>query len=526
MRHARRAVLPALVLLCVLTPPLAAQTAARAGAAARPAPVAAPVGAISNGFDQWAEALMKEWSVPGMAVGAVKDGKVVLLKGYGFRNLEDRQPVTENTLMAIGSNSKSFTVVLMGQLVDEGKLDWDRPVRDYLPDFQLQDEYAARNMRVKDLVTHVSGLPRHDDMWYGRSLSREQIYQRLRHLEPTTSLRGRYQYNNLMFLTAGYLLEKITGRRWDDLVRERIFRPLGMSRSITSTNDMPGSGDFSYPYLLFDGKLVRVPFRNIDNVGPAGSINSSVAEMMNYVQMQIDQGVWKGTRILSEKNALKMQSPQSVVSESMEYPERGPLTYGLALQVTSYRGHKWVQHGGGIDGFISQMAWLPHDRIGVMVVTNMSGEANPVPGLVVQRVFDDLLGLEPIDWSARTRKSVAEGRASADSARAKAEAGRARGTSPSHPLAAYAGRYTHPAYGTYEVQVTGAQLVIKVDGMTVPLEHWHYDLFSIDPRKVMGAPFTGLVRFTTAADGSIGQMLLPLEPATDPTVLEREKATR
>jgi len=405
----RLAILSAGLLLAASNFPMLAQSGARASTSA---PVAAP---NPNGFDQWADGMLKEWNIPGMAVGAIKGGKVVLLKGYGYRNLEDRQPVTPQTLMAIGSNSKSFTVVLLSQLVDEGKLDWDKPVTDYLPDFQLKDDYATKNFRVKDLVTHISGLPRHDALWYGRTNNRKDVFQHLKYLDPSTSFRGRWQYNNLMFITAGLLVEQLRGQPWDQVVRERIFKPLEMTRTNTSTNDMPASGDFSYPYLLFGGKIGRVPFRNIDNAGPAGSINSSVEEMLHYVQMHLNMGEWNGKRILSAKNDLKMQSPQSVVTERMADPELGPETYGLATWVSSYRGHKWVQHGGGIDGFISQMAWLPNDSIGVVVLTNMSGPANPVPNVVVKRVFDDLLGLPPVDWNARARKDAERAKNAADS---------------------------------------------------------------------------------------------------------------
>jgi CubicO group peptidase (beta-lactamase class C family) len=486
------------------------------------APPAAGAEARLNGFDQWAEGLIKEWNVPGMAVGAIKDGKVVILKGFGFRNLEEKQPVTPRTLMAIGSNTKSFTVVLMSQLVDEGKLDWDKPVVSYLPDFQLKDEYATKNFRVKDLVTHVSGLPRHDDLWYGRSTTRKEIFSRLKYLEPSTSFRGRWQYNNLMFITAGYLVEQLTGKSWDALIRERIFQPLEMKRSITSTNDMESSGDFSYPYLLFDGKIGRVPYRNLDNAGPAGSINSSVEEMLHYVQMHINQGEWNGRRILSARNDLKMQSPQSVVTERMVDPELGPETYGLATWVSSYRGHKWVQHGGGIDGFISQMAWLPNDNIGVVVLTNMSGPANPVPNTVVKRVFDDLLGLEPIDWNARARKDAERGQKSADSTRRALAAERVANTRPSHPLADYAGTYSHPAYGKFEIQVKDGGLALVYEKFSLPLTHYHYDVFQLDPATLRGAPVTGLVQFLTATNGKIDRVAIPFESAIDPIILERQ----
>jgi len=513
----RLAILSAGLLLAAANLPMLAQSGARASAAA---PLAAP---NPNGFDQWAEATMKEWNIPGMAVGAIKGGKVVLLKGYGYRNLEDKQPVTPQTLMAIGSNSKSFTVVLLSQLVDEGKLDWDKPVTDYLPDFQLKDEYATKNFRVKDLVTHVSGMPRHDALWYGRSNSRKDVFQHLKYLDPSTSFRGRWQYNNLMFITAGLLVEQLRGQPWDQVVRERIFKPLEMTRTNTSTNDMPASGDFSFPYLLFGGKIGRVPFRNIDNAGPAGSINSSIEEMLHYVQMHLNMGEWNGKRLLSAKNDLKMQSPQSVVTERMADPELGPETYGLATWVSSYRGHKWVQHGGGIDGFISQMAWLPNDSIGVVVLTNMSGPANPVPNVVVKRVFDDLLGLAPVDWNARARKDAERAKNTADSTTRAIQSKRVASTSPSHPLSDYAGKYSHPGYGTFEVQSKDDGLALVYEGVTWPMTHYHYDVFYLDPAQLKGANVTGLVQFLTNTDGKIDRVAIPFEPAIAPIVLTRNK---
>src|SRR5205809_123428 len=196
-----------------------------------------------RGLDDFVARVMKEWQVPGLALGVIQDGKPVLLKGYGYRDVEKRLPETPRTLMAIGSNTKSFTVVLMGMLADSGKLEWDKPVRTYLPDFQLYDDFATREMTPRDLVTHRSGLPRHDGLWYGRSFNREELYRRLKYLEPSASFRSRWQYQNLMFLTAGYLVERRTGRSWDDLIRERVFAPLEMTRSNTSVRDLPAADD-------------------------------------------------------------------------------------------------------------------------------------------------------------------------------------------------------------------------------------------------------------------------------------------
>ena len=376
------------------------------------------------GFEAFVTGVMEDWQIPGVAVGVIRDGEVLLARGFGYRDIEAELPVTEHTTMAIGSNSKSFTVTLMGMLVDQEMLEWDRPVRDYLPDFRLHDEFATAEMTPRDLVTHQSGLPRHDNVWYGRTGSRAEIFAKLRYLEPNASFRSRYQYQNLMFMTAGYLTEKITGEGWDDLIEQRIFAPLGMERSNTSVRDTPASGDYAVPYLLRDGTLTRVPFRNIDAVGPAGSVNSNVTEMLAYIQAHIDGGVFDGHRLLSEETSASMQQPQFAMPGESEFPELGQASYGLGLRVSSYRGHKMVAHGGGIDGFISSMSWLPRERIGVMVLTNRSGDMNPVPVMIAYNVYDRLLGLDPVDWNARNLELRDEQRARAEKTRREQEAKR------------------------------------------------------------------------------------------------------
>ena len=500
-----------------------------------------------RGLDDFVARVMKEWQVPGLALGVIQDGKPVLLKGYGYRDVEKRLPVTPRTLMAIGSNTKSFTVVLMGMLADSGKLEWDKPVRTYLPDFQLYDDFATREMTPRDLVTHRSGLPRHDGLWYGRSFTREELYRRLKYLEPSASFRSRWQYQNLMFLTAGYLVERRTGRSWDDLIRERVFAPLEMTRSNTSVRDLPAADDAALGYVWRDCPaekaagmvgtagaagaaapsstecgLVQVPYRNIDAVGPAGSINSDVEEMLHYIQFHIDSGRYNGRAILSKENASLMETPQMLVGDQEIWPdELGVATYGLGLSVTSYRGRKLVQHGGGIDGFISQMSWLPRERIGIMVVTNMSG-TNPVPNIVTRNVIDRLLGLAPIDWVARTEKQLQDAKAKRIKQRTDHAAERQPNTSPSHPLSAYGGTYEHPAYGRLSVQADGAALSLSFDGFNVPLKHFHYDVFEIDD-PMDALPLSGRVTFLMDSKGNIDRMAVPFEPSVKDIEFTRVK---
>jgi CubicO group peptidase (beta-lactamase class C family) len=522
----------ALLLVASLSP---RALVAQAGATPR------PVGRTLDGLDPYVASVMKEWHVPGLALGVIQDGKPVLLKGYGHRDVEKRLPVTPRTLLAIGSNSKSFTVVLMGMLEDSSKLDWDKPVRTDLPDFQLYDEFATREMTPKDLVTHRSGLPRHDGLWYGRSFNRQELYQRLKYLEPNASFRSRWQYQNLMYLTAGYLVERLTARSWDDLVRERIFAPLGMTRSNTSVRDLATADDAALAYVWrecpaeraasggsapsaapADCGLVKVPYRNIDAVAPAGSINSSVDEMLHYVQFHIDSGRYNGRPILSKDNTVLMQTPQMLVGSEDIWPDDlGIATYGLGLSVSSYRARKLVQHGGGIDGFISQMSWMPKERIGVVVLTNMSG-SNPVPNIVTRNVFDRLLGLDQIDWVARTKKQLAEAEARRTKQREERAAERKPNTSPSHPLSAYVGTYEHPGYGRLTVQVNGDALVVTFDSFNARLKHFHYDVFEIDdPMNLV--PLSGRVTFLMDKKGDIARMAVPFESNVKDIELTRVK---
>jgi CubicO group peptidase (beta-lactamase class C family) len=490
------------------------------------------VDARFEGFDRFVADVMRDWKIPGLAVAAIEDGKVVLAQGYGYRDVEKRLPVTPATLMAIGSNSKSFTVTLMGILADEKQLDWDKPVRTYLPDFELKDDVATRLMTPTDLVTHRSGLPRHDLMWYGRAFSRKEMYARLRFLEPSATFRQRYQYNNLMFMTAGYLIEQVTGQSWDEAVRARIFAPLGMARSNTSVRDLPASGDYALPYMERDGKVVPVPFRILDAIAPAGAINSSVEEMTRYIRMHIDGGSYDGKPIVSKVFATRMQSPHSAAPPALDqdaprYPEIGPGAYGLGVDVASYRGHKIVSHGGGIDGFISSMSWMPDDRLGVMVLTNFSG-VNPVPGIVMRQVYDRLLRLEPVDWVGRTKAQQARAEKRQKEREQKEEAEKVAGTSPSHPLAAYAGAYDHPGYGLVRVTESDGRLTLAIDSLVSELEHVHYDVFR-GARSQGSAPSefrNTRIRFTHGPDGKIDGVAIPLEPAAPEIVFKRKAEER
>ena len=312
-----------------------------------------------EGFDSFAQQVLTDWKCAGFAVAVIQDGNVIYSKGFGLRDIKNNQPVTPKTLFAIGSSTKSFTVTSLGVLVDQGKIEWDKPVKDYLPDFKMMDQFATDRMTPRDLVTHRSGLPRHDRMWLNSPFTRQEIFERLRYLEPNKDFRTTFQYQNLMFMTAGYLAGHVAGMSWEDHVRKVIFEPLGMTASNFSVSEMQKAADHSQPYTVVKGEVREIPFRNIDTIGPAGSINSNVEEMAKYVTMHLQHG--KG--IISAKNSAEMQSPQmSISGPPAENKELGAQSYGMGFFLTSYRGHYLVHHGGNIDGFSA----LVCSRIGVL----------------------------------------------------------------------------------------------------------------------------------------------------------------
>lgn len=480
---------------------------------------AAVARAALEGLRPQLERALEDFGVPGLALGVVVDGEVVLLEGFGLRDVEAGLPVTPDTLFAIGSSSKAFTTMVLGTLVDEGLVEWDRPVRSFIPELRMFDEHATANLTVRDLVTHRSGLPRHDASWYNADLPRPELVARLEFLEPFADIRERFHYQNLMFLTAGHLVERVTGKSWEENVRERVFEPLGMSRSNFSVDTSQGTDDYSLPYLSDAGKTRRIPFRNIDAVGPAGSINSSARDMVRWLQLHLGGGEVDGSRLVQGPTLREMHTPQVVVGGYPEPDDRTLLQcYGLGWFIESYRGRYLVHHGGAIDGFIAMVSFMPREGIGVVTLTNASGVR--LAPLVDRVVADRLLGEADHDWlgEALARRRTAEA-AQAEASAAK-DSLRVAGTSPSHPLAGYAGEYAHPGYGTAVVELVDGALRLTYNRMSGPLEHWHYDVFEVPDD---GTPGLGGVRvqFRSDMDGRVAAMVSPLEPEVSPIVFER-----
>lgn len=493
---------------------------------ARPA---AAQNAPLEGLDDYVTAAMEAWNVPGLALAVIADGEVVHARGYGVRDVTTGAPVDEHTLFAVGSTSKAFTSATLGLLVDEGRVRWDDRVIDHIPWFAMYDPYATRELTLRDLLTHRSGLARGDAVWSRWPHDRHEIVRRIRFLEPTRSFRGAWQYQNLMFLTAGEVVRVASGQTWDDFVDERIFTPLGMDRSVTSVTELDRFDNVATPHVSIDGAATPVAHKNIDNVGPAGSIYSSVSQMARWVGMHLADGVHAGQRLFSDSVMAEMHRPQMLIQadapENSLHPRDAPMNfnaYGLAWWILDYRGRKVVDHGGGIDGMRAHVAFMPEEGLGMVALSN--ARPNNLIVALMYRVFDHFLGVgggdKPdvggaagaaggaagdamADWSALMLAQYRESAAAQADARSRREADRAAGTAPSRPLAEYAGSYGQEYYGAVDIAHDDGALRFSFGGKTTGrLEHWHYDVF----RAVPDNPANGemFITFTVGPDGVVG----------------------
>lgn len=498
-----------------------AKPTASAKAAANPTPNLAD-------FDAYVLQTMKDWNVPGAAIAIVKDGKVILSKGYGYRDVDKKLPVTEQTLFPIASITKSFTVATLGTLASQGKLDWDKPVRDYLTDFRMYDDVMTARITPRDLVTHRTGLPRHDATWYRSGLTREQMYSDLRYLEPNRDLRQEFQYNNLMFMTAGYLAGKLSGGTWEDAVTSRIFTPLGMKNSSFDFGQaFKTSSDVARPYRKDDKEVPHEAqvYEGDPALGPAGSIVSNLADMTQYLQMYLNKGKHGEQQIISVGDIKQMISPQMIIRSSELDPEIGYSHYGMGLFVTTYRGHKFVQHGGNLDGFSLLLSFLPDDNIGAVILLNMEGSS--LREVLAYSINDRLLGLPLVDWNKRQLDRYVGFKKADDDAREKNYVPRVENTKFSHLIDDYVGDYAHPAYGTVTVESAGDGKDLKVTyhGMKSTAEHWHYETWRT-PHNPMDLLQETEFMFNTDWNGNIASLSCPMEPNVEDIVFIRQPEKR
>lgn len=478
-------------------------------------------GQLQN-FDAVVEKAIKDFQVPGLAIGIVVDGHVIYAKGFGYRDLEKKLPVTQETLFAIGSCTKAFTAFAIGTLVDQGKIGWDQPVIDILPEFRLWDQYATTNVTLRDLLTHRTGMPRHEFVWYNAKVSKEEMLRKIRFLQPCFDLRERYQYGNLMYFVSGIAIENVAKKSWEEQIRQSILDPLGMGRTNFSVEETQRTSNFAHPYLERGDLLIKMPFRNLSLISAAGSINSNVDEMSHWLQMLLDGGVYKSQVLISPSTLQELLAPQVIVPGAPE--SRGTLlySYGIGWGVTSYLGHYYVSHDGVSDGFTSVTGLLPAENIGIVVFANKN--MSPLPRYVSMQAIDLLLNLPEHNWFEEGLEGIRKNKETLKEKTIEEDLSRKKGTFPSHSLEEYMGIYEHPGYGKLEIGLDNGKLIATYNDLGFVLDHWHYDVFRVVQEKQdMIIPFEGTkFTFCNNANGDIGELIVPFEPLADDVVFKRK----
>jgi CubicO group peptidase (beta-lactamase class C family) len=470
-----------------------------------PGPVQAQAKPL-QGFDAYVARSMADWKVPGLALAIVRNDSVVLARGYGVRTLGKPDPVDAHTLFAIGSATKAFTAMAVAMLVDQGKVKWDDRATNYLPELQLYDAYATRELTVRDLLTHRSGLTAADLIMFAEHMTRDSILHQVRYVKPTWSFRSHFGYSNLMYLAAGQIAARVTGESWDEVIRDRIFEPLGMVSSSTSIRALEGQPNVATPHDEIDDTVQTIPYFNLDNAGPAGSINSNVLDMAQWLRFQLGGGRVGGRPLVSAAAFEETHTPQTVVPLEgfwkLAAADAHLLSYGLGWFLHDYKGREVVQHGGNIDGMSALVGMLPEEKTGVVILSNLDG--NDLTYALMFRVFDAYLKQPPKDWSAVFLKADRELLAQSKEEQQKKEAQRTTGTSPSLPLEKYVGTYTDTLNGDAVVRQANPGLVLQYGTLVADLAHWQYDTFQATWRqRRLGKSY---VSFTLDATGKVDAM--------------------
>ncbi len=469
-----------------------------------------------EGFDAYMEEVLADWNAPAVGVGVVVGDKLVFAKGYGYRDYAKKLPFTPATLCPIASNTKLFTVVAAGLLVEDGKLTWDEPVRDAVPSIRFYDDALDNTVTLRDMLAHRTGITRHDMIWYKSDFSRKELFDRLEFLEPKEPLRQTFLYNNMMYAAAGYIIELQSGKTWENFVRERIFKPLDMGSTVYTIADMRKHRDYGVPFTekRDTTELYQIPYyEETAGVAPAGAIISNIQDMSHWLIALVNDGKYGGAQAIPASVIDATLEPAialpNTMGEALGFWEVINSAYGMGRWTASYRGHLLAFHGGDIDGFHSQVSLMPLEAIGVIVFVI----GDHCPGLyntVSYNVYERLLGLDETPWSERWLEVRLKGKQAGKEARAKAGGERVPDTEPSHAIGDYAGDYEHPAYGTLAIALEDGQLRFDFHKIRLPMTHFHYERFDTPDDERLGK---WSVSFLTNPQGDVDKALMSLDEA-------------
>jgi CubicO group peptidase (beta-lactamase class C family) len=472
---------------------------------------------LMSELDQLAVDAMADWKVPGMALAVVRDGEVALVKAYGQRDVEASLPVTPSTQFLIGSITKTFTATAVALLHQEDRLDWTKPVREYIPEFWLHDPVATDRVTVRDLLGHQTGLPRHDWVWMPGDRVAAELLGPMRYLELSRDIRAAWQYNNLCYNVAGLLIDRVSGQTYESFIRSRLAERLGMTVSFT-LEELEAGSDAAHPYMMHEDErfpALRLPIRPI----AAGAINTSVADLAHWMRLHLAKGEYEGERLLSAALVTELHAPRIYYASPTD-AEFGDAYYGLGFRSTHYRGDRLVWHSGGSIGWSAMVTLVPDFGLGVAVLTNLS-PPNGVTEILTRHIVDRLRSRDPVNWRERhrewRRKFLAQVQNKKD-ARAKA---RHMGTRPAHDLAAYAGDYENAAYGVMSIKAEGGALHWSWRGMAATMMHRHYETFELPEAKDRLLPDLLAITFLTDREGTVVSLSAPLESMVKDIVFAR-----
>ena len=466
------------------------------------------------GFDAFMEKTLKDWNAPGIGVGIVVGDKLVFAKGYGYRDYEKKLPITANTMYPIASNTKLFTAVAAGFLVEEGKLTWDQPIRESVPTINFYNNYLNNTITLRDMLAHRTGITRHDSIWYKSDYSTKELFERLKYLEPKESPRQIFLYNNMMYAGVGYTIQLQSGKTWGEFVREKILQPLEMKSTVYSIKDMLKQPDYGVPFTerRDSSELYKIPYyEDTDGLAAAGAIISNIEDMSHWLIALMNNGKYNGKQVLPPK-ALQATLEPAIALPNAAGQTRGwwevlNQAYGMGRWTASYRGRLIAFHGGDLPGFHSQISYMPNEHIGVIVFV-IGNHTAPLYNPISYNVYERLLGMDPTPWTDRLLDIRLKNKKAGMEARGKAGFGRVPDTKPSHPLADFVGEYEHPAYGTLKISLKDNQLQFDFHKIVMPLSHFHYDRFD-SPDDEQNGKWS--FNFSTNPQGDIDKATISLD---------------
>jgi CubicO group peptidase (beta-lactamase class C family) len=461
----------------------------------------------ANLLDKRIEKIISDWQVPGCAIGLVKNGKLIYAKGFGFRDIENKLPVTPKTLFPIASNSKLFTATAIGMLVNENKLDYDKSIKSIVPEIEFSNQNLNENITLRDMLCHRTGITGNDAIWYGSNFSRPELFTRIKYLEPVADLRVGFMYTNYMYIALGEIIKIKTGKTWEEYLTENIFKPLSMTSTVFSIEAIEKTNDFAKPYktnFIDKNKKAIGYYRQTQASGPANGINSNIIDLSNWVICQLSKGTYNNAKVIPSSLIQETMKPLNISSNSIRDKELSYELYGMGRTMTTYKNHLMTQHGGSINGFRSQITLFPDDSLGVIILTNSAD--HKITSYLQLEIADVILGLNKTDWHERVferTKKQFENQIASNSISPKNE-----NIKQSKTLVNYTGTYEHPAYGIIQITLKDKKLHFFFKTFNEPITQISLDKFETSFNDQLGS-YT--ITFNTNTKSIIDNLTLEFE---------------